>query len=256
MRIVGLILGIVACFGFAYICWMQFFTMKRQDEENVDLSRALRARGVTLPTIFDELAILNDLQRLADDPGLVSGYFVRLRQRFITNRQIARLREWETLITTATSPIDALTKLVRAQTGLLCALGEQELIPKEHAVRSATLDADEEEQHLRKDIAAEKRRDLAQPKLPPPRPKSKYEQKIDDFIERERQGMRGKIYIEFGRRLASKDALDHWRNEQELRILESDLTPAQKQEQLAMLKEDYEEAKQRLSAPIIDIFKD
>ncbi|MBA2678784.1 MAG: hypothetical protein H0U76_10380 [Ktedonobacteraceae bacterium] len=98
----------------------------------------------SVPNVFDEARIRADLERLSAAPTLFARYFVVLSSRFQRKNEIAVLDRWKELYVKSKELADAIRSLHTTQ--------------HEQAVRVSELEAQAEENRLRRDRAKAERR--------------------------------------------------------------------------------------------------
>ena len=89
---------------------------------------------VGVPTVFDETRIVADLQRIRTNPSLLAQYFVVLRSRFTSQREISLINQW-------TNQCKAGEQLILAQTGMMRAANEYRGLERENLQNSAETEA-------------------------------------------------------------------------------------------------------------------
>jgi len=122
---------------------------------------ALTATPPSVPDVFDERRIKHDLAQLAGTPGF-NKYLLLLKQRFNRKVERAALNNWASFYTAARSTVQAHTEFVRAQHDHAQLEREFVIKEKEKDLTLATLDADTEEQQLRKARARIARHNIEQ----------------------------------------------------------------------------------------------
>lgn len=245
-----ILLGLVFLAAGAWLLLEQLRQAREVEAEIVEpaaprgaLSRVEAPGALAPPDVFDQQRILADLVELADQPLLVKQYVTRLRKRFTTGNQVALLNNWQSLYESATSTIEAKTKLRRAQSEYQQLEAEDDIKRKEKEVRLAELDAQEKEALLRRDQAERQRVDLRGDSFG----KSEYERQMDAAWDKEKVNLLWEIRNHQGKQLASFQALSQWYNAELAAVNRNPkLTPDQRLELIQELNGLYEEGKEQI----------
>jgi hypothetical protein len=115
---------------------------------------------VSVPDIFDERRISQDLARFARAPGLFRKYVERARSRFNKSGERALLEQWVAYHETGRRLIESRTEMERKRSEWLQLANEHQRSGKQKDAEIAKLEADAEEHQLRRDQAAYKRRNV------------------------------------------------------------------------------------------------
>ncbi len=196
---------------------------------------------------FHEDHVRQDLARFADAPGLLQQCAERLRVRFQKAGERAILERWIEFYQTGQRLIAAKTEMERSKSEYLQLGREHEVKETEKSANRSKLQADLEEQSLRRDKAAYQREHLerfveggTQTNL------SENEQQLNQANERRQLDARWDLH-ESLRALHTLIELQHWRRQQRDRILQDRGLCAQEQaEDLQFVDDLYEQKRAEL----------
>ena len=118
-------------------------------------------QAVAVPDIFDPDRIRQDLVSFASQPTLFAKYAERARSRFNKAGERALLEQWITYHETGRRLIESRTEMEKCRSQWLQLANEHALSAKQKDAEIAKLEADMEENALRRDTAAYKREHLA-----------------------------------------------------------------------------------------------
>jgi len=119
-----------------------------------------RERDLAAHDAFHEDRVRRDLGRFADEPGLFGQFEERLRVRFQKAGEKAILNHWTSFFEAGQRLIAAKVAMERGKSEYLQLACEHEIKETEKTANLAKLQADVEEQHLRRDKAAYQRQHL------------------------------------------------------------------------------------------------
>jgi hypothetical protein len=194
-----------------------------------------------VPDIFDAKRVKADLERIAGNPSLVAQYIALLRSRFTKGTERKIVEQYIELYQTGTRFVQATTE--REQLWY-----DNELKKKETEANIAKLEADLEEQRLRRDQAAHRRQNVgrdSEPVLLPPR--NEDDVKMEAAHDRARRDIAFDIRLNSGRKLTTLKELQKWFKEERNAIFRDDnLTAEEQDEQYDQLRNSYQEHKRLL----------
>lgn len=188
------------------------------------------SQEIVPPGIFDETQIKADLESLRGAKGALEQYFLRLRESFTKQNQIAIIQEWQNLYTAAAGYLEAQAKVQQV-------IHKQGRLGLENTKEVVSLEADIEEQRLRQDKAASARRELNHPS---PK-KSDYQKQMEQAQEQDDVDLSYRVRKQAGKKLRTRQQLDKWLHDETQDINHNPrLTPEQRTAQQMLLWNDYQ----------------
>jgi hypothetical protein len=191
---------------------------------------------------FHEDRVRRDLARFAEAPGLFAQYVERARVRFQKSGERAILERWIEFYQTGERLVTAKAAMERSKSEYLQLGREHEVKETEKAATLAKLQADIEENNLRRDKAAYQRDHLERfVEGGTQTARSENEQKLNEADERRQLDARWELN-ESLRALHTLIELQHWRRQQRDRVLQDrSLTSQEQSEDLQFVDDLYEQ---------------
>jgi hypothetical protein len=189
---------------------------------------------------FHEDRVRRDLARFAGEPGLFGQYAERLRVRFQKAGEKAILEHWISFYETGNRLVAAKAGMERSKSEYLQLAREHEIHETEKTVSLTKLQADIEEQNLRRDKAAYQRQHIEKfVEGGTYLPANENERKLNESFERRKMDARWEVH-ESLRPLHTLIELQHWRRQQRDRILDDrSLTSQEQSEDLQFVDDLY-----------------
>jgi hypothetical protein len=191
---------------------------------------------------FHEDRVRRDLARFAEAPGLFAQYVERARVRFQKSGERAILERWIEFYQTGERLVTAKAAMERSKSEYLQLGREHEVKETEKDANLAKLQADIEENNLRRDKAAYQREHLDHfVEGGTQAGRSENEQKLNEADERRQLDARWELN-ESLRALHTLIELQHWRRQQRDRVLQDrSLTSQEQSEDLQFVDDLYEQ---------------
>jgi hypothetical protein len=197
-----------------------------------------------VPDIFDAQRVRADLERIAGNPSLVGQYIALLRSRYTKGTEKKIVEQYIELYQTGTNFVEATTK--REQLWY-----DNELRKRQTEAEIARLEADLEEERLRRDHATFRRSRIGTEEPRQLSARNEDDVKMEAAQDRARRDIAFEIRLKSGRKLTTLKELQKWFKEERAAIFEADdLTAEEQDEQYEQLRESYNDHKRLLREDI------
>jgi hypothetical protein len=207
-------------------------------------------RDVAVPDYFDEEQLGKDLAQLAATPSLFQQYADRAHSRFTKKGQRAILNHYIRLYQTGQQAVNAKAEFERAKSTYQQLAHEDEIKRRKKDKELAQLDADIEEEKLRKANAAHKRKMLGlvlQPEADKEdQPNSQDEIKMKAREEYERRKIAFKVRLQAGEKFHSLVELQKWKKEMRSEIKSLHVSEDEENDLLDQIDLSYNEYSQHI----------
>jgi hypothetical protein len=242
----------IACFILSAVCfciWLRTLNAGEHQQGGLmfmDERNELTYENSSLPQLFNERAILQEMIRLAPAPNVLNLYVERLKQRFTARAQLEFLENKTRLYTSAAGVAEGHARLVRALNSIETARGEREVNYWGQQEQVEASKARISESRLKAAKAEREIQRLSRPEFQ----MSEDERKLHEARERVKLDAQWQAFMSTARTVTTLDGWQRWRAQAKRDVLHGPRrSPVEQEAMLELIDDAYDQAVRNLQRP-------